>query len=615
MQNQSTFRHQDSSSTRTTAGILLGLLVASTLFYGRVSSFDFVSFDDQTVLLGHPQLYDETNLVASLQHIFGDFPREEPLPMRDISWAIDARLWGFENPFGYHLGNVLANAVVVGLLFLFLVRTLHDQKLAALVALAFAVLPIHVEPVAWVMGRKDLLVAIFMLLALLSQSFEATAATRPRRAGAYAASLLFTLLALGSKISAVSLFLALALHRIFRAHLEGRDDDAAERRLLPAAGHSIVMIIPHAVLSIGYFLWYRSVLAEYGVLETDAPAPFSVEHLSNVAWFFPLTLGQYLTHLVWSSDLSMYYRWPHVAIPLSPIERFASIAIMLSLLLGIFALLRKRRDLGFFALFPLALLVPYSGLFYVGFWHADRYFYLASAGVLVIGGVLLREAVAIIPALRGPAIATVALFLLTSAVANWQHQTIWTDSESLWSHEAQREEPSMLALQALAKIHVQRGERADRQDERLESASAALRLIALGFERQQELQLVESAYWLPETAQEARLHLLKGRVAALVGAPPSEQIIHFRRAFEIAPDRLNSILLSRSLFVAAGTLDGVERAALVEESLDIFETYIRLSQREAHHLRESRALLENNYAGRFPNLEGRIARIRSTYYP
>ena len=84
------------SESRKNALIFFGLIVFSLLFYARATQFGFISFDDPTVLLAHPSLYDETSFVSGARAIFNEFPREEPLLLRDLSWAADARVFGFE---------------------------------------------------------------------------------------------------------------------------------------------------------------------------------------------------------------------------------------------------------------------------------------------------------------------------------------------------------------------------------------------------------------------------------------------------------------------------------------------------------------------------------------
>ena len=120
----------------------LGLVLLGLALYAPSLGFGFVDFDDRLVLLAHPRLYDEHSFVASLRQIFLDyFPREEPLLLRDVSWALDARVFGFRNPLGYHLGNVLLNAVNGALLFLFLRRATRRFGLSLAIAAVFAYCP------------------------------------------------------------------------------------------------------------------------------------------------------------------------------------------------------------------------------------------------------------------------------------------------------------------------------------------------------------------------------------------------------------------------------------------------------------------------------------------
>jgi hypothetical protein len=596
------------------SAIFASLLVFSVAFYARAVGFDFVRFDDPQVLLAHPNLYDETDFLSSLSQIFaGYLPREEPLMVRDISWAIDARLFGFRNPAGYHLGNVLLNGLAVGLFFVFLRQMRLERWMAAGVALAFALLPVHVEPVSWVMGRKDLLAAVFMLAALIAQGIEFESNIRWRRYLAYGATLLFTLLALGSKISSVVLFALLFVHNCFYSQRQIANE--LERSSWKIDVSMFIRVLPHAAISIGFFLWYRSVISAYGVLGQPGPAPFSLEHISRVLGFFPLILGDYVSHLAWPFELSAYYRWPHVAIPLTSMERLASVAWLVGIAGGLGLLFFKRRDLAFFGLWPLILLTPYCGLFYVGFWQADRYLYLASGGMLVLAAFALREAAARAPRFQLGVAAIGVVFLGSSGVLAWQQQMVWRDGETLWRYEAHRQEPSLLGIQGLAKIYVQRGEAATNPDERLEWARAALTEVQRGFVREAELGLVESPYRVPEQLQLARLHTLSGRIGALLGMPVADQVPRFRRAFELAPDRSGAIFLSRSLFMAAEAAPSPERERLIEESFSVFTDFVRLSTHDIRHLDESRVLLEQNYAGRFPYLNDEIASLRSTYYP
>ena len=88
-------------------------------------------------------------------------------PIRDISYAIDLALWG-QNPFGFHLSNILLHTANVLLVFALVRRLTKDRIAATLTALIFAVHPIQTDAVTYISGRRDVLFTLFYLLAFHS---------------------------------------------------------------------------------------------------------------------------------------------------------------------------------------------------------------------------------------------------------------------------------------------------------------------------------------------------------------------------------------------------------------------------------------------------------------
>src|SRR5678810_370733 len=86
-------------------GLLTGLLLmlgAWGMYFPSVR-YGFVYYDDVRLLLNHPELYGQTHFSEDVRQIFvKSFPREEPLLLRDVTWALDSRIFGFGNAFGYH---------------------------------------------------------------------------------------------------------------------------------------------------------------------------------------------------------------------------------------------------------------------------------------------------------------------------------------------------------------------------------------------------------------------------------------------------------------------------------------------------------------------------------
>lgn len=126
----------------------------------------WVNWDDDSYVL-------RNRLVHSLsrEHLSAMFTTAHQLglyhPLTLISFAIDYHFWGTD-PFGFHLSNLALHLLNVCLVFFFLKKISSSQLIAFLVALLFGIHPMHVESVAWISGRKDVLYTLFYLLSLLS---------------------------------------------------------------------------------------------------------------------------------------------------------------------------------------------------------------------------------------------------------------------------------------------------------------------------------------------------------------------------------------------------------------------------------------------------------------
>lgn len=586
-----------------------GLAILSLALYAPAVSFGFVNYDDTTILLSHPQLYDEHSLWASLAQIFvGYLPREEPLLVRDVSWALDARWFGFQNPAGYHLGNVVLNAANAVLLFLFLHQATRRFGLALATAGVFAVLPVHVEPVAWVMGRKDVLSACFLLAALLAQSHELAAPDPARRRQLHLATILLLALALLSKIAAMGGFALLLLHRVFAPYLDGRREPSAPLDWPRIVREVLPRMAPHAIVTAGVVLWYQRNLAAFGVIGWRGPGPLDPEHLGTVAAFTPLIIGGYLRSLLWPTQLSMAYRWPHVEIPLGGFEQLASVAIALGVGAGLAHCLLRRRDLAFYGLGFLALLLPYLNVVFVDIWRADRYVYLSAFCLLAIPATIVaarpRGAVRIV------ALALAACFAAGSLVQTRRQLWVWRDNESLWTHEAYMAEPSLIGIQGLAAAYVKRSERESDRAARGEWIRRARVEIERGFARDRALGRQPSGYVTSEPLQLSHLHHHLAYLAGLEGAPLEEQIAHEVRAHETAPNARSAYHLAEAYLALARQKPPPAQEALARTSLGFFLEYMRRTAADPARLEKNSRMLASVYERRFPFLgeEIRVAR-------
>jgi hypothetical protein len=238
--------------------LLTGLLLmlAAWAMYLPSLRYDFVYYDDVRILRDHPELYGQANLSEDLQAIFvTSFPREEPLLLRDVSWALDSRIFGFGNAFGYHLDNVLLHGIVVALMFAFLLGTTRRYGFALAVSIAWLVLAVHTEPVVWIMGRKDILSTLFMLLTLCAQTRRLATAGNRACCGWYLITLACFMCGLLSKISVLTFPLVLFLHAVFLPYLNGERPTNGAFRCGRALLKEIFLFIPAFVASVLVYGW------------------------------------------------------------------------------------------------------------------------------------------------------------------------------------------------------------------------------------------------------------------------------------------------------------------------------------------------------------------------
>ena len=245
-------------------GAFLLLLAATLLAAWPSLQGDVLSYDDAGLL------YGSSGGRGALQRGPASFFGTELfyyayLPFYGLSYWVDG-LFGadHEHTFLFHLQNVLWHAATSFLVFCLLAILLRHRLAALLGALLFAVHPLHVESVAWIAGRKELLSGFFLFLAWLL-ALEA----EKRRGGVLAAALAAFLVACFSKASAVGAG-DLALLRA-----GGRADGGAPCHRRLGGGRLRVAPVRRAGGGVGVGL------GRFGL--PDAPAPEPVDRLSRGA--------------------------------------------------------------------------------------------------------------------------------------------------------------------------------------------------------------------------------------------------------------------------------------------------------------------------------------------
>ncbi len=427
------------------------LAMAAWFFYLPSTQYGFVYFDDVRILQNHPELYGQPRLSADLKAIWVTyFPREEPLPVRDVSWALDSRIFGFDNPFGYHFGNVVLHGVVVALLFVFLFGTTRRYGFALATAVAYLFLAVHTEPVAWIMGRKDILSAFFMLLALCAQTQRLTVKSATAQCGWYAATLACFVAGLLSKISVLTFPFVLFLHAVFLPYLRGERPPDSQFLWGRALAREGLLLAPALVVDGAIFVWYQRILAQMGIFDRGYTA-HGLAHLWNLLMVNPIAFWIYLRQIFFPAHLAVLYTWP----ALQASYPFWQIVTALATVaatggIGVW-LFRQHKDIFFYFAAFFVLMAPYLNLVYIGIWVAERYIYFAAFCPLAIAVSLAGDALRRPRRILRIGVLMIGIgFVTINVFQKISYERVWRNGETLWQYHLALAQPAPTAYENLA---------------------------------------------------------------------------------------------------------------------------------------------------------------------
>ena len=405
------------------------IALVAFLAYANSLSGDFV-YDDKRQILMNPLIQDPSlygkALISDVWAFKGDGKTVTSNYWRPTftAWSIlNFRLFG-RDPFGWHLLNILLHVGVCLLAYLLLRRWGLSQNVSFVIALIFALHPVHVESVAWIAGSPDLLFGIFLLGALLLADI-AVEATGSRRTVYLLAGLISYALALGAKETAFFCFPIFFL--IFSRYRSGSANGSERKTQRTTVRLSALF----ASMAIAYFLLRWEILgrisqpAENGASATaailSAPEIFAF-YLRQI--IFPVWLGpNYGIRAVQSLDLTNFW------LPL----------IVCAIAIYCFWKLSTRsfsQTIGM-AIFLLALLPAFNiRAFLPEQIVHDRYLYLPLLGFLMLVMSFLAELSVRYFEKKGEAvfITTGVLISLALGVQTFRCNRIWNNELSLWQH-------------------------------------------------------------------------------------------------------------------------------------------------------------------------------------
>jgi len=400
--------------------ISLALLAAIIAVYAQVRSFAFINYDDPDYVTANTHVLSGLN-PQSLAWAFTSTQDANWFPLTRLSHLADVQLFGLDAG-AHHLTNVAIHGLSALLLFVLLKRITRASWPSAFAAFVFAVHPLHVESVAWVSERKDVLSGLFWMLTLWAYLRYSDRTTFAR----YSLVVLLFCCGLMAKPMIVTLPFVMLLIDYWR-----------ER---PGWKRLILEKIPLFAIAIAAGIATFVIQQRGGSVSTIAQVPLQLR-LGNAAASYIIYLAQFL----WPAKLAVFY--PFVAQSV-----WMEVSAVLTLLVVTFTVLRRGvpRYLTIGWLWYVGTLFPVIGLIQVGAQsRADRYTYIPLIGISIAIAFGAAELIERRPSLR-PAIAAcaVAACIAWTAVA-MSYASDWQSSIALFEHAAHATRANYIAYNNL----------------------------------------------------------------------------------------------------------------------------------------------------------------------
>ncbi|RMG47660.1 MAG: tetratricopeptide repeat protein [Acidobacteria bacterium] len=464
-------------------------------------------WDDRPLILENETLDHPEQLARSFATGFWDTGEKNDRfrnfyrPLVTLSYAADRALWG-RHPLGFHLTNLILHVACSLLVLAIALEEGLGPVPAAFGAALFAAHPVHVESVAWISGRTDLLCAVFAFAALASSGGR-----RLEKAGYRYGSAALLFAALLAKEMAITLPGLILIRRCLTV-----PEPSRLRRAL-------ALTMPHWAAAAAYLAIRATAV---GVAPT-ALLPLTLPQFAATACF---VLARYATLLLLPVGLDAHYPYG----PVTPLSWSAALGGALVAAAGWWTVLLIRREprTGFWCAFTIASFAPVLAFGSFGdVLMADRFAYIPSLGLAYLAA---RLAASVRAAARGragkaAAAAVAAALLLAAAGLSRARCRVWHDDLALFSDMVRTSPDSALVRANLGLAYM----RAGRYPEAARELEAAVELV-------------------PDYAiAHNNLAAVYERQGNLTRA-----LAHYQRALDIEPGQLESRINVGSLLVRLG---------------------------------------------------------------
>jgi len=525
--------------------IHVALAAAAVAIYWPIHGFEYINLDDMGYVTGNPYILGGLTL-DGLRWVFTSSHMGNWHPLTSISHMLDCELFGPDSG-AHHLVNLVFHVTNTLLLFEVLRRCTGAVWASAFVAAAFALHPLHVESVAWVSARKDVLSMFFWILAMGAYF----AYVRRTRAMWY----VLTFLALAAGLMAKPMLMTVPAVFLLM-------DFWPLQRLTGRPFVKTILLL----------VWEKLPLFALS-LASGVVTLLTQRYSGAVAGmrFFPLAnrianaVNSYLTYAAktfWPAGMAVFYPYPSRQVTPWPV--MAAAGLLLAITAVIFKLGRRRPYLITGWLWYLVTLFPVIGILQVGEQGmADRYTYIPLTGLFLIVAWAGRDAAMVCRFGRLVIPAAAALCIAAMALVTRVQLSYWRSSLPLFEHALAVTDNNHRAHMCIAKPLVAAG----RIDEAIQhyyegmkvSPNFAAGHVELGLLLEKAGRLDEAARHFNmalgiEPPAPLRAHYNLGRIKAAQGNT-DKAVEHFRKVLQLSPAYADGYMALGNVLAAAGRYD------------------------------------------------------------
>jgi tetratricopeptide (TPR) repeat protein len=393
--------------------VLPAILIFTALLYSRVLFNDFAWGDDEIYIQKNPFIRDFS--FNGIRAIFSSFYFSNYNPLTTLSYLFEFKFYGL-NPLLYHLWNVLLHLLNTWLVFK-LTEKLSGKKITAvIVSLLFAIHPMHVESVAWISERKDVLYTSFYLLSLL---FYLRYLDSGKKIKNYLSTVLLFICSLLSKPAAVTLPVLLILIDLYKG-----------RKLNTKI---FLEKLPFFLLSLLFGILTIMAQKSGGSIKNLSASFSSIERI----FLFTYSVSFYIIKAIAPFRLSVMHYFPDTHGGALPFLYYASLPFLAIILWLVIKRNSFRKEIIFGVLFFLITISVMLQIIPVGNAIAsERYTYVPYVGLFYIAG----QWIATIEKKRKRDIAftLLSLFVILFSYQTWNRISEWKNTETLCTEVIQK---------------------------------------------------------------------------------------------------------------------------------------------------------------------------------